>query len=72
MGTHKVRSSEGIENSRIERGKINNLVIRTNSECKERAVETNLKKFDKEKSDNESPMTENTERDFTKIQCDLI
>ena len=53
---HKLYFSERSESRKIERDKLNREVKTITSECKERAVETNLKRFEKQLDDNETRM----------------
>ena len=53
---HKLYVSERSESRKIERDQLNREVKRITSECKERAVETNLKRFEKQLDDNETRM----------------
>ena len=53
---HKLYPSERSESRKIERDQLNREVKRITSECKERAVETKLKRFEKQLDDNETRM----------------
>ena len=51
---HKLYLSERSVSRKVEGDKLNREVKRINSECREKAVETNFKKFKKQLDDNET------------------